>query len=60
MTTGTVSVQVINSAGTTVISGTGIIAVSRRAQTAKCIADWVKVVSTAALRNYNFQVVGLA
>jgi glucan endo-1,3-alpha-glucosidase len=60
MTTGTVSVKVINSDGTTVISGTGSIAVSRRVQSAKRITDWVKVVSTAALCNYNFQVVGLA
>ncbi|KAH8599849.1 glycoside hydrolase [Bisporella sp. PMI_857] len=43
MTTGSVSVRVINSVGTTLVSGTGPIA----------------VVSTATLCNYNFQVVGL-
>ncbi|RDL30183.1 Uncharacterized protein BP5553_10461 [Venustampulla echinocandica] len=44
MTTGTVSVKVVNSAGATVVSGSGPIA----------------VVNTAPLCNYNFQVVGLA
>lgn len=60
MTVGTVSVKVVNSAGTTVISGSGPVAVSHMAQNAKSNANWVKVVRTAPLCNYNFQVVGLA
>lgn len=61
MTTGSVSVEVVNSAGSTVISGTGPIAVSHF----NCLAlnrllISFEVVSTSSLCNYNFQVVGLA
>lgn len=60
MTTGSVSVKVVNSAGTTIISGTGPIAVSPATVHAMLLTDKTQVVSTASLCNYNFQVVGLA